>query len=224
MNFRLSGQKIALSKSLRYLGITLDEHLTWSPQLNNLAKKLSHANGVLSKVRHYVTFPTLRNIYFALFNSHLIFGCQIWGQKNSLLLERIIKLQNKALRIINFKNIDSQIDPLYAESKILKLRDYVYLLNCQLIKNFSLNNLPTCFEHFFTEIGDIHGYETRAAMHKMYSLSTSNTTYNLNSVKNKSIHAWNEIRIKIGKNPDELSYNTLTNEIKNYFFKEYKKQ
>ena len=40
-----------LSKRVTYLGMTLDEHLDWSPQLQNLFSKLSRAVGMLSKLK-----------------------------------------------------------------------------------------------------------------------------------------------------------------------------
>ena len=51
LNFRISSQKMKLSKRVTYLGMTLDEHLDWSPQLQNLFSKLSRAVGMLSKLK-----------------------------------------------------------------------------------------------------------------------------------------------------------------------------
>jgi len=41
LNFRLSGQKISISTSVKYLGITLDESLTWKPQVSTLLTRLA---------------------------------------------------------------------------------------------------------------------------------------------------------------------------------------
>ena len=68
------------------------------------------------------------------FNSHLIYACQVWGQ-DSLYLQRLSILQNKALRIINFKEYDYPTNDLYHESKILKIEDYIKLLNCFFVKD-----------------------------------------------------------------------------------------
>ena len=37
---------------LKYLGMFLDNHLTWEYHINQLSKRLSQANGILSKLRH----------------------------------------------------------------------------------------------------------------------------------------------------------------------------
>ena len=48
-----------------------------------LKKKLNRAAEMLSKIRHYVPKEELKSIYFAIFSSHMTYGCQIWGQANS---------------------------------------------------------------------------------------------------------------------------------------------
>ena len=103
MNFRTSGQKINILRKTKYLAIILDEHLTFKYHLENLNLKLNRANCLLSKIRYYVKFSLLRTLYYALFDSHVRYGCQIWGQKQSPTAETIEQTQNKALRILNFK-------------------------------------------------------------------------------------------------------------------------
>ena len=102
MIFRISEQKINICKT-KYLGLILDEHLTFKYHLENLKLKLNRANCLLSKIRYFVKFPLLRTIYYALFDTHLRYGCQIWGQNQSKIVEAIKTTQNKALWILNFK-------------------------------------------------------------------------------------------------------------------------
>ena len=53
----------------------------WNTHTNNLNTKLNRANGVLAKTHHYVPKFLLRTLYCALFNSRLIYACQIWDKK-----------------------------------------------------------------------------------------------------------------------------------------------
>ena len=104
MNFRISGQKIKMLSKTKYLGLFLDENLSFKYHLDTIKLKLNRANCLLSKIRHYVRAPLLRTIYFAIFDPHLRYGCQIWGQNKNYAVENIEKLQNKAIRILNFKD------------------------------------------------------------------------------------------------------------------------
>ena len=71
--------------------------------MNTLKHKHNRANGILAKLRHYISIDTLRTIYYAFFDSHMRYACQIWGQSLSKTFDLIQSTQNKALRIINFK-------------------------------------------------------------------------------------------------------------------------
>ena len=57
--------------------------------------KLNQAVGLLSKIKHYTAKSLLRTIYYALFNSHLIYACQIWGQSKPEPFNKIQKLIDK---------------------------------------------------------------------------------------------------------------------------------
>ena len=70
LNFRISGQKIEISDSIKYLGLHFQDTLEWDIHLNVIIKKLQRAIGLLSKIRYYVPKWLLRTIYFSLFNSH----------------------------------------------------------------------------------------------------------------------------------------------------------
>ena len=64
----------------------------------------------------------------------MIYTCQVWGQ-NEAKIEHISELQDKALRIINFKPKSYPVSELYKSNEILKLTDYIKLLNCMFVKN-----------------------------------------------------------------------------------------
>ena len=96
LNFRLSGQKMKLSKHVSYLGMTIDENLDWDLQLSKLYHKLSRTVGILSKLRYYLSFKTLLSVYYALFESHINYCIQCLGHVNQASLEKIEKLQKKS--------------------------------------------------------------------------------------------------------------------------------
>ena len=126
-NFRLSGQKIKPTNQVKYLNVILTENdLDWNKYLSNLGRKLSRTVGLLSKIRHYVPKHLLRTIYFSIFNSHFTYACKIWGQnQNRQYFKKLLKLQGKALQIINFQPLTAQTNHLFLETKILKIADFI---------------------------------------------------------------------------------------------------
>ena len=75
--------------------------------MNNIAVKLNRANALLLKIRNYVNMKTLRNIYYAIFDSHPTYSCIVWAQ-NINTVNKLIIPQMKALRIMN-----RQVPPIF---------------------------------------------------------------------------------------------------------------
>ena len=130
---------------MKYLGVILHEHLEWQEYINSLLIKLSRAAGLLSKIRHYVLKFLLRTIYFSIFNSHLIYTCQIWDQKENT-IKKLSEIQDKAIRIISFKDKNYPTNELYYNNKIVKTSDYIKLLNCLFVKSILSNNHLPIFD------------------------------------------------------------------------------
>ena len=121
LNFRLSGQRINISASAKYLGLILDEHLSWNKQLNELNLKLSRSTGILAKLRHYLDYKTLLSVYYSLFDSHVNYFLPYLGYTPAENLNKIETIQRKALRIIHFKSNRDSCQPLFVKSRILPI-------------------------------------------------------------------------------------------------------
>ena len=134
----MSGQKVKTKTHSKYLGVILDESVIFSSHLNIKKYKLNRANGVLAKLSHHVPNDLPKTIYYSVFNSHMIYACQVWGQSKNRLLTQIEKSQNKVLRLLNFKHFMESSNPMYKEMRILKLEDVVLQNNYnQLQKSLS---------------------------------------------------------------------------------------
>ena len=77
------------------------------------------------------------------------YTCQIWGQSHSKTFNIIQTTQNKALRIINFKQSIKPSEPLYQKLKISKLKNNIILNNCLFIFGKLTKYLPDLFAQFF---------------------------------------------------------------------------
>ena len=147
MNFCLSVQKIRQKTCTKYLGVLLDEHLLFKDQINTLKQKLNRANGILAKLRHHLPSDILKTVYYSLFDTHLRYACQVWGQSNSDILVMVQRAQNKALRIINFKEGRHPNESLFTERKILViLINIITSNNCMLVFHHLNSSLPAIFD------------------------------------------------------------------------------
>ena len=195
LKVKLNGKLLRPSNYVKYLGMYIDSNLNWNFNTNVLASKLSRSIGMLSKIRHYVSAETLRSIYFAIFSSHLSYGSIIWAQNlSNHNVKRIMRLQNRAVRIINFANYRDHADPIFKNLSILKIIDNVELQN-MLLAYDSLNyRLPSVLHNIYNFSQNIHNYKTRNSLMLKLSLPKVETTaYGLYSIEYKCIKVWNKL-------------------------------
>ena len=69
----------------------------------SIAQKLANAARILCTIRHYVNKSTLRSLYFSFVYLHLKYGIIFWGNSNKSVLQSLQVMQNKIIRIMNFK-------------------------------------------------------------------------------------------------------------------------
>ena len=147
---------------------------------------------MLSKIRHYVPNEELKSIYYAIFSSHMTYGCQVWGQKsNSTHAKQISNLQDKALRIINFKPFRSPCKPIYKENKILRLEDFLKIQNSLLIHDFLHDNLPACFKDYYFQKNTRQVQTRNSQIGCIFIPSKNTTTFGLESISQQAIYNWN---------------------------------
>ena len=74
----------------RPLSITLiDSTLCWKPHTDNLSKKIARAMGIMYKVRPFVNFHIMLNLYYSLVYPHLLYDIEVWGSSFDPNLNRI---------------------------------------------------------------------------------------------------------------------------------------
>ena len=86
------------TSSVKYLGVLLDKHLTWSPQMSHVQMKLNGAIRILSKLRYQASIHVPKTVYDTLFGTHLLYPSQLWGKNKKETQNKFRTLQNKALK------------------------------------------------------------------------------------------------------------------------------
>ena len=202
---------------VKYLGVLLDQHLKWKYQINNVALKISRGIGILAKLKPFLKVNLLKNIYYSLVYSHLSYGVLAWGSADKTLRNKLVVLQNKAIRILSkvqYFQIYGQdpgplpsSEPLYRKLEILKFED-IFRLN---VANFVYSTLdfetPQIFHDWFAFDYEIHDHSTRlssvitcvnyfdvGSAHQSLMLHTStrcNNNYGKKTMKVTGPSVWN---------------------------------
>ena len=172
----------------------LEENVGWNLHLNLLKSKLNRAIGLLSKIRHYVPKFLLKTLYYTIFHSHLTYSCQIWDQSFNT-LTKIQPLQDKALRVIHFKANNHDARDLYKNDEILKISDYIKMLNCLFVRDVLAKSTIPPFQNYFNKSENLHHHNTRQAKQNSVILTQRSTDfYGIKSLQHHSALAWNKLK------------------------------
>ena len=117
--------------------------------------KLNRPNALLFKIRKFVDDKILRSIYFAIFESNLNYCSLVWAQ-NYNAINRLVILQKKTLRIMNYQPRNFHTSPLFRTAAALKLKDQINLENTLFISKSINNLLPSLFNNWFVFFPLIH--------------------------------------------------------------------
>ena len=136
--------------SFKFLGLEIDEMLSWNQHIDKICIKLSRANYIINKVKNIIPKSCLLTLYQTLIQCHINYGIVAWGSAKGI--ERVHKLQKKSLRIINKKPYKYHTEPLFKKCKLLTVKDQYILSSAIFMHSLKLNNLPSSFQElaYFT--------------------------------------------------------------------------
>ena len=161
-----NGTNLLWVRSIKYLGVILDEKLNFFEHVCTLLGKLAQANGILYSMKYSAPTKVKLNIYYSLVYSILTQNIIVWGGLSYEHRRNIQIGMNKILRQILCVNYDENHRPLvstdemYKKLNLLKFDDIYDFFLLKFI-HFVLYKDRRIFDNYFNDLLPIHNYETR---------------------------------------------------------------
>ena len=196
VTLKLNGKTLYESKKIKYLGLIVDDRLSWKFHINELCKKLGRVIGIIYRLKK-TNCPksVLLCIYSSLFQSQLCYGIMAWGSASKNLIEKLYLLQKKAIRIISNASYTANSKPLFKELDLLNIWDLFEHQVANFMFDFDHGTLPDVFSSYFVKVKEIHSYNTRsAAQGKLSSQINANTVKHGDTMlQNIGVSSYNKI-------------------------------
>ena len=138
----IDGIKIECISSFNFLGITINDKMSWKDHIDTICGKISRAIGILNRLKHFLPLHAKLCIYNSLILPHINYGILLWGHT----CDRILKLQKKAMRIITLSKYNAHTDPLFKLLNLLKVQDIFKVFQMKFYHNYVNNKLPNYFD------------------------------------------------------------------------------
>ena len=215
-HLNINGVSLEQVENFNFLGLLINEKLDWTPYLLTLSRKLSKTIGILKRLKSFVPKHIMRIIYLSLFHSQINYQILAWGSQANV----IFPLQKQAIRIINNEHFLHHTDPLFKQSRILKLTDIYTLAQLKFYHKYERNNLPKYLQTLpFSTNRDFHEYDTRGA--SQLRPSRPATDYSRTTIRNSLPNTVNSLSPHLLEFLNSSSIDSFSNEFKKVTFLSY---
>ena len=191
----ISNVKIDIVDKTKFLGVVIDPHLTFSQHIQYIKGKIARGVGILNKCKRYLNACTLTTLYYSFIYPYFHYCNNIWGNTHASYLDPLVKLQKRAVRIVDFADRKAHTDPIFRKLNILNLSK-IHIYNLALFMfNYHHKYLPTIFHDFFIYNHEVHCHQTRQS-----TLIHAGSMVKSNSIRNSLTKVYNFFKKQLEMN------------------------
>ena len=141
-----------------FLGLNLNDHMSWKPHIDAIANKVTKFSGVLNRLKRYLPGYILRTLYCSMVQSRLTYCILAWGFN----YQRLIKIQKRFMRIITLSKYNAHTGPIFKSLDLLNMKGLFDLSCLKFVYKFKKLSLPNYFLTFkCIPRSSIHDHDTR---------------------------------------------------------------
>ena len=207
ISLTLNGNLISRVHVTKYLGMYLDEQLSWTHHVEYVINKLVKLRGAFYYIANVVDEHCIRQIYHAYVFPYIEYGIEVYGACGDTVMKKLQIEQNKLLQILYKKERRYETNKLYHEIKLLKCIDIYKFFIGLLVYKQQHNILPVIFADYYKVNSDINTRCTRQS--KDLHIPLLRTKGGQKSLKYIGAKIWNNISNEIKEKSSMYSFKKL---------------
>ena len=138
----INGNTIKSEDTVKLLGVTLDYKLNFDPHISNICKKAATQLNVLKRLKKFIGFKEKKILVQSFVYSNFDYCPLVWYFSSCKSLQKIEKLQERALRFLYNDNASSYSDLLSKSNKCTMHVALQRLLCIEIFKTLNHLNPP----------------------------------------------------------------------------------
>ena len=209
----INGRRITKVQHTKFLGVVIDEKLSWDYHICYLIEKLRSISGALCRIKQSVPVELYTKIYSALFESHLTYGISVWGVAlKDKANDKLFVTQKHCIRIL-FGDYEAYLNKLSTCARarpygLQKLGTNFYQKEHTkpLFNNLKLLSVQNLFKYYcISEIFKIMKFRCPYQMYNSINVSSRDTSLTIilpektNTFLYVAAQLWNSIQKRIVK-------------------------
>ena len=174
-----------------FLGITVDDCLSWKPHIQVTCRKLARSIGIIRKVNRNFSRAIMLRLYNSFILPYINYGITLWGAAYKTSLDPLFVLQKKALKTALHLPIRTNSVVLFNDARVLPLNCLYKLYVASFVFKFNSSLLPSCFSNYYISNNTIHRHNTRSA--SLLRLPLFSTVRSQQSILFQGAKLWSSI-------------------------------
>ena len=179
---------------MKYLGVSVDESLSWTIQYKKLKSKLKSGRSSIRKLKNILPQTKLDLVYRALLESHLRYCNEIWGSLSNTKLAHLQRLQNRARALI----VSSRLKDGW-RCTWLSVSSLIEYDRAIMIYKITNDLCPDSLKGRFSTRSQLSNYLLRNSLD--IDVPRQNLEFSKGSFYYSAAKAWNEIQLNIRQSP-----------------------
>ena len=161
IHLTINGNVLQFSVSEKLLGVKIDAHLSWTEQIDQVCSKISSRIYLLSKIKKFLNMESRKLFYSGYILPLIDYCCVIWGNCSNEGLNRILKLQKRAARLILDMDPLSPSEPLFKQLGWMRVDDRIKYHKYLLVYKSLRKEAPSYLTDKFNYISQDNPYSLR---------------------------------------------------------------
>ena len=171
LSVKLNKTEIREAKTVRYLGVLIDNDLKWKSHIIHTSNIVSRNIGIINRSKYFLPIKHRCLLYNALILPYLNYCCLIWGHSCKTHLVKLFNLQKRIIRILDDQPRLAHTGPIFAKLKLLKLMDIAKLQTVTVMHNIICQSMPSTIMSLFQPIQN-NPRESRLVRHFLEPFTT----------------------------------------------------
>ena len=109
----VNGSYIKKVEEIKFLGVVIDNGLSWQSHICYIRSKIAKSLGVLSRAKKFFNKKALLNLYHAYVFPYYLYCVEIWGNAKDIYLSPLMKLQKRSVPMVKHSHYLSHTEPLF---------------------------------------------------------------------------------------------------------------
>jgi hypothetical protein len=193
LNIEIGEHKIPCVSSTKLLGVHFDQHLSWNEHIKHAHKKIANNLYLLKQIKAFLPIDARKLFFNSYVLPHFDYCSVIWGNCSKTALNKLVKMQKRAARLILNKDFNTRSKDLFSELGWMPLEERITFQRATEVYKCINGTDTQGLNSFFEYNKNVHSHSTRGASENKLHIAKNH----IKSFSHLGATTWNSIPASI---------------------------